>query len=604
MTKTPLPIHLVHEWHSSKNSQLAAPKKFTGSRNQKIWWQCSKNPTHEWEAIIANRVRGSGCPYCTNRKTNQENCLQTTHPKLAKEWHISKNIKLRHPKTKELLAPNTITSGSAIRVWWQCDYGHEWEAKICERRGDDKRRGTGCPNCYSQASDAEYRLFAELTSFFLEPDIKHGNKDLGKEADILIESLKLIIELDGSRHHGKENSLNDDQAKTKLFEEKGYTVLRLRGKKLQKLSPYDISFDCKNITLDKVKEVIKWISEKYTQTLDKKIKDELQTYLTVTTFQKDEKYHEIRKALPGKNTLGNFAEQRPDLVAEWHSAKNNNLRPEHFSLKSSKRVWWQCVIDSTHEWEARIYSRANGHGCPYCGNKSVDTNNCLAMINPQLALEWHPTLNGSLTPEYVVCGSNKKIWWQCSKNPSHEWESTVDSRHRARIGCPYCSGKRVCSDNSLFTKNPTLAAEWHPTKNENLMPNDVTSGSKKEAWWLCYKDSSHEWKASIDSRNRGNGCPFCSGRKIHSSNSLATINPQLAAEWHPTKNGSCTPNDFTVGSKKLKIWWLCSKNSAHEWQALILTRSHGHGCPECARKVKSETALKRWKIYRENKGKS
>lgn len=33
--------------------------------NKKAWWRCSKNPTHIWEAIVANRCRlGQGCPYC------------------------------------------------------------------------------------------------------------------------------------------------------------------------------------------------------------------------------------------------------------------------------------------------------------------------------------------------------------------------------------------------------------------------------------------------------------------------------------------------------------------------------------------------------------
>jgi hypothetical protein len=296
----------------------------------------------------------------------------------------------------------------------------------------------------------------------------------------------------------------------------------------------------------------------------------------------------------------------PKLAKEWHISKNIKLKhsktqelltPVTITSGSAIRVWWQC--DYGHEWEAKIYYRTNGFGCPLCANKRVDVSNCLATINPKLASEWHPSKNRELTAEHVVPGSNKKIWWQCSKNLTHEWESTVDSRHRARIGCPYCSGKRVCSDNSLATKNPTLAAEWHPNKNENLTPNDVTSGSKKEAWWICAKNNEHEWEASIDSRNRGNGCPICAGQKVHLSNCLATVNPKLSSDWHPTKNGDLTPLDFTAGSKKVKIWWLCSKG--HEWQALILTRSHGHGCPECSRKVKSETATKRWIKYREKK---
>ena len=597
---------LATEWHPTKNGDLTLDD-LTSSSNKKVWWQCSTSPNHEWQATVANRskVKGSKCPYCSNRKTNHENCLQTTHPQLAAEWHSAKNEELKHPKTHEKLTTTTITAGSSCEVWWQCssNTSHEWKAKICERRGNEKRKGTDCPHCYSQASDAEYRLAAELQFFF--PNLKHKEKIAGKEADILIAELGedsgLVIEIDGSYYHEGDKALKRDIKKTELFEQKNYTVLRLRGEKLPKISKHNIFFNCKKLEFEKVKEVLRWIDHKYdnTQSLTPKIKEKIQDYLNKTTFQNNKEYLKNRKTLPGKYTLGNFEEKSPDLAKEWHPTKNGNFQPEHFSLKSGKLVWWQCSKNPDHEWQTKIYSRANGQGCPYCVNKSVDINNCLATINPQLATEWHPIKNKGLTAEQVVSGSNKKVWWQCSKNPIHEWKSTIDSRHRAKIGCPYCSGKRVCNDNSLSTKNPQLATEWHPIKNEDLTPDDFTSGSKKNVWWQCSKNHDHEWNASIDSRNRGNGCPVCSGRKVHLSTSLAIINPQLAAEWHPTKNGNWTPNDFTRGSKKIKIWWLCSQG--HEYQSLILTRSHGHGCPECAKKIKRETALKRWAKYRDGK---
>lgn len=34
---------------------------------------------------------------------------------------------------------------------------------------------------------------------------------------------------------------------------------------------------------------------------------------------------------------------------------------------------------------------------------------------------------------------------------------------------------------------------------------------------------------------------------------LATVNPKLAAEWHPTKNGDLSPDQVTAGSGK-KVW--------------------------------------------------
>ena len=203
----------------------------------------------------------------------------------------------------------------------------------------------------------------------------------------------------------------------------------------------------------------------------------------------------------------------------------------------------------------------------------------MSHLKSNLFAEWHPTKNGSLTPNMVTAGSAKKVWWLCPKG--HEWESTVAFRSRGS-GCPYCSGKKVLSgENDLATLNPSLASEWHPTKNGSLTPNMVTAGSSKKVWWLCSKG--HEWETKVSTRNRGHGCPYCSSwhKTTVTEESLAKLNPSLAIEWHPTKNGSLTPNMVTVGSSK-KVWWLCSKG--HEWEALVNSRNHGSGCPVCIKK--------------------
>jgi hypothetical protein len=193
--------------------------------------------------------------------------------------------------------------------------------------------------------------------------------------------------------------------------------------------------------------------------------------------------------------------------------------------------------------------------------------------NPNLAGQWHPRRNGSLTAWNVSSSSNKKVWWICGKG--HEWEATVNERSRGR-GCPYCVGKAICEDNCLQTVKPSLATEWHTTRNGGLTANDVTPRSNKKVWWVCGKG--HEWQATIDSRSRGNGCPYCAGKAASAENCLQTINPVLAKEWHPTKNGSLTAKDVTSQSNK-KVWWICGKG--HEWQTTVANRSRGRGCPYC-----------------------
>ena len=199
----------------------------------------------------------------------------------------------------------------------------------------------------------------------------------------------------------------------------------------------------------------------------------------------------------------------------------------------------------------------------------------LSERNPYLALEWHPVRNGSLKPRDVTPGSEMKVWWMCSKG--HEWEATVNHRSNGR-DCPCCAGKMVCDDNCLQTLYPEVAKEWHPTKNGSMTPRNVAAFTHKKAWWICGKG--HEWEAIVANRSKGRGCPVCAGKAVSNDNCLQTRNPELAEEWHPTKNGNLTPRSVTIGTHR-KVWWICTKG--HEWQAVVSDRSRGRGCPYCSR---------------------
>jgi len=91
---------------------------------------------------------------------------------------------------------------------------------------------------------------------------------------------------------------------------------------------------------------------------------------------------------------------------------------------------------------------------------------------------------------------------------------------------------------------PNLIKEWHPIKNGNLLPSNISYKSVKKIWWyLPYNDPitgkyfEFEWESSLRTRTiLGIGCPFLSGHAVwREYNDLETLYPKLAAEWHPTK---------------------------------------------------------------------
>ena len=80
-------------------------------------------------------------------------------------------------------------------------------------------------------------------------------------------------------------------------------------------------------------------------------------------------------------------------------------------------------------------------------------------------------------------------------------------------------------------------------------------GSSKKVWWKCPEVDDHEWEAE-PKRRKQYGCPCCAGHKVVKSNCLKTTDPDIAAQWHPTKNGDLKTTDITRGSTK-NIWWKC-----------------------------------------------
>ena len=70
--------------------------------------------------------------------------------------------------------------------------------------------------------------------------------------------------------------------------------------------------------------------------------------------------------------------------------------------------------------------------------------------------------------------------------------------------------------------------------------------------------------------------------------SLEFLRPEIAIEWHSTKNGKLTAKDVSCGSGK-KVWWKCTED--HEWETSVNNRNRGRGCPICAINNRGEQRL-------------
>ena len=357
----------------------------------------------------------------------------------------------------------------------------------------------------------------------------------------------------------------------------------------------------------------------------------------------------------------------PHLAKEWHPSKNGSLLPGDIACGSNKKVWWKCDKGSDHEWEMSPNKRTSrGDGCTICSNRKIVFSNCLLTLRPDLAIEWDFDKNKKITPKDVGVGSNLNVYWSCSKNSSHKWQTKIISRTINGTGCPICSNnnrglRRRTSkfEKSLANLYPQIAKKWDKEKNKFIIPENVypTSSAKyfwlcdndehpsylmgvaervkskygcpicakkgalenklkakpgrslgdlfpnlvnewdsqrnfpttpfdinpfthRKFWWQCLLNKNHFYEASASNRsNIGSGCPYCRGLKVNQSNSLLTLAPHIAREWHPKKNGNLFPENVTLKSHK-KIWWICSRNKNHIWKAAISNRQNT-GCPFC-----------------------
>lgn len=295
------------------------------------------------------------------------------------------------------------------------------------------------------------------------------------------------------------------------------------------------------------------------------------------------------KPIPG---VTDFKTLYPEISSKWHPTLNHKT-PEEYSPGSAYKAWWQCKKGHAYHRLITDQVRFNAE-CYYCsGYKVLRGFNDLTTSYPELSKQWSP--RNKLSPENFTHGSAYKAWWECEKG--HEWEATIATRTSGR-GCPVCSNTLVLNGfNDLATKNFFLAKEWHPTKNGNLTPSNVSPNSGKKVWWLG-QDCGHEWEATIANRANGAGCFICKYKKGATTKSTPKIgitdllsqNPSVAAQWHPTKN-AFGPEEVNAGSRKY-AWWQCEKE--HEWKTRIVYRTNkdATGCPVCASKNFSSKAEK------------
>jgi putative zinc ribbon protein len=548
---------LAAQWHPIRNGGLSPHRTLPAS--SRVWWRCPHG--HEWEARIARRLGGNGCPFCTGSRAAPDTCLAARRPALAAEWHPSRN---------GALTPAQVTPGSALRVWWRCGEGHEWEAVI------SSRARSGCPYCSGRRPTPERTLAARAPALAAEWHPTR-NGDLGPE-QVAAASGRRVWWRCGAGHEweaqvgrrargsgcpycaGRRASAERSLAAIAPALAAEWHPVRNAG-----LGPEEVTPAASRMVWWRCAEGHEWAARPAAR-----IRGSGCPFCS-------------GRRLSPERSLATLA---PRLAAEWHPTRNGDLSPTDVFAAGGRRVWWRCAVDPGHAWQARLISRYRaGTGCPYCAGKRITPERSLAALAPEIAREWHPSRNGDLTPADVFGRSGLRVWWRCARG--HEWATGVSTRVRSGAGCPACAvlGPRRIP---LAQARPDLLREWDRALNV-AVPEEVPAGSKLRAWWRCAADPAHIWGAQVRNRVRGGtGCPYCAHRLPSVDTCLAAVAPALAAQWHPERNGALSPSDLLPASFQ-PVWWRCERG--HEWRAAPALRRVS-GCPYCARvRALPETSL-------------
>ena len=176
-------------------------------------------------------IKSNGCLNCIMHDLHSPpkgQSLGDLYPNSIKVWGDNGNF-----------TPFDFYPNSGRKMNWICPTCNNTFVRTIQKQF--LKRNIGCKNCMGRIHYTEKKILFELKTFF--PDIIGDG--IGRQVDMFIPSLNLIIEYDGLNWHKGEKFIKDKNKTIKLIED-GFKVLRLREKPLKKITDSDIIIDVIN----------------------------------------------------------------------------------------------------------------------------------------------------------------------------------------------------------------------------------------------------------------------------------------------------------------------------------------------------------------------
>lgn len=445
---------------------------------------------HEFSATcsaMANMRTSDGCPYCARRQPLVGfNTLRDTHPEIAAEWH---------PALNGDRDPAEFISGSKYRATWLCARGHTYESSVSRRVS----ARYGCRYCANLLVDPEVNSLAVT-----HPDIAaewHPTKNGDVTPSDVVAGSNAARWWVCSEGH--------------VF--RMTPAYRRRGGRCRPCGRSE------RANRGSLAETHPHIARQWHPSMNGNLcpRDVLSGSGRRAWFQCEKGHVEERiifrvtkglgppcrkcHVLPTPET-GSLAESHPKLAEELHPERNEDITPHNIRADTSVVLWWRCAC--SFEWRATGRVRVRGQReCPRCrGSRIAAGFTNMRTTHPHLAQQFHPTRNGALSPDVLVAGTNKRLWWRCEVD-GYEWRTTGSSRVRG-TGCPLCASNYVVPGRTdMETTHPEVASDWDSERNPGTSPSRLLAGTQRRCWWLC--PDGHRERESGAARVRRGGCRAC-----------------------------------------------------------------------------------------------
>ena len=480
----------------------------------KIQVRCKKCG-HEWGMLSNNIKKGVGCSLCAN------NVKKTTErfKKEVEEINPSISIIGKYVNSKELI---TVKCN-------RC--GHEWEAYPSVLL-----KGSRCKRCNSNnTSFMEQFLFLAFERLLGKENVQSRNtKEIGKELDIFIPSIKLALEPGSWFYHKDKVSL--DINKYELCKRKGIRLIIIydscdktfNDKEYIKTFDFELKSEKNNKTL---KEIIMFLCDEYK--LDTSIID-------------DDFWKEITKEAIS-NTLQLSTEEYAKLLMKINDTIQIIGRYEGMTSNIACRC-----LKCGHEWSPQANHLLEGHGCTNCVGYKRRTHeefvNDLYRVNSDIEVRGlFTTTTSRIAVKCLKCG--------------HEW-SPFASDLLVGKGCAKCAGVLKKSHEDFVKEVSKI------TNSIEICSN--YKGANEEINVKCLK-CGHTWTTTPSSLLAKKGCSKCAGvlKKSHEDfvKELEIKNPKVVVI-----------DEYVNAHTLIKVR---GTKCGHEWEALPNNLLKGTGCKRC-----------------------